>query len=64
MATRCVTTSSVSAFSLWILAQRAIWFRFEPIRARQRGALSLQFGVRDGPGPHPANRSAHQIRER
>ena len=36
MATRCVTTSSASAFSLWVFAQRAIWFRFEPIRARQR----------------------------
>ena len=38
MATRCVTTSSASAFSLWILAQRAIWFRFEPIRYRQRSS--------------------------
>ena len=64
MATRCVTTSITSAFSLWILAQRAIWFRFDPIRARLAGALSLQFGVRYGPGPHPANRSAHQIRQR
>ena len=36
MATRCVTTSITSAFSLWILAQRAIWFRFDPIRASSR----------------------------
>ena len=36
MATRCAATSSASAFSLWILAQRAIWFRFEPIRASSR----------------------------
>ena len=36
MATRCAVTSSASAFSLWVFAQRAIWFRFEPIRARQR----------------------------
>ena len=36
MATRCVTTSSASAFSLWVLAQRAIWFRFDPIRASSR----------------------------
>ena len=64
MATRCAATSSASAFSLWILAQRAIWFRFEPIRASSAGALSLQLGVRDRPGAHPANRPAHQIRER
>ena len=36
MATRCAATSSASAFSLWILAQRAIWFRFDPIRASSR----------------------------
>ena len=36
MATRCATTSTTSAFSLWILAQRAIWFRFDPIRASSR----------------------------
>ena len=36
MATRCAATSSASAFSLWILAQRAIWFRFAPIRASSR----------------------------
>ena len=36
MATRCATTSSASAFSLWVLAQRAIWFRFDPIRASSR----------------------------
>ena len=47
MATRCATTSTASAFSLWVLAQRAIWFRFDPIRASSR--------VRDRPGPHPAN---------
>ena len=45
MATRCATTSTTSASSLWILAQRAIWFRFDP----------FQLGVRDRPGPHPAN---------
>ena len=36
MATRCATTSSASAFSLWVFAQRAIWFRFDPIRASSR----------------------------
>ena len=36
MATRCATTSTTSASSLWILAQRAIWFRFDPIRASSR----------------------------
>ena len=64
MATRCAATSSASAFSLWILAQRAIWFRFDPIRASSRVRFSLQLGVRDRPGAHPANRPAHQIRQR
>ena len=36
MATRCAVTSITSAFSLWVFAQRAIWFRFEPIRASSR----------------------------
>ena len=36
MATRCAITSTASAFSLWVFAQRAIWFRFEPIRASSR----------------------------
>ena len=36
MATRCAITSTASAFSLWVFAQRAIWFRFEPIRANSR----------------------------
>ena len=36
MATRCATTSSASAFSLWVFAQRAIWFRLDPIRASSR----------------------------
>ena len=36
MATRCATTSTASAFSLCVFAQRAIWFRFEPTRASSR----------------------------
>ena len=28
------------------------------------GALALHLGVRHGPGAHPANRPAHQIRQR
>ena len=55
MATRCATTSSASAFSLWVFAQRAIWFRFDPIRASSRVRALSSLGVRDRPGPHPAN---------
>ena len=36
IATRCAITSTTSAFPLWVLAQQAIWFRFEPIRASSR----------------------------
>ena len=36
IATRCAITSTASAFPLWVFAQRAIWFRFEPIRASSR----------------------------
>ena len=55
MATRCAVTSSASAFSLWVFAQRAIWFRFDPIRASSRVRSRSSSGVRDRPGPHPAN---------
>ena len=36
MATRWATISTASAFALKVLAQRAIWFRFAPIRASSR----------------------------
>ena len=48
----------------WILAQRAIWFRFDPIRASSRVRSRSKLGVRDRPGPHPAHRPPHQIRQR
>ena len=41
------TTSTPSASSLWILAQRAIWFRFDPIRASSqvRSRCSLAYAT-------------------
>ena len=63
MATRWATISTVSTFALKVLAQRAIWFRFAPIRASSRVRSRSDLGVRHGPGAHPAHRPAHQIRQ-
>ena len=46
------------------LAHRASWFRFVADARQLPRALALHLGVRHGPGVHPAERPAHQIRQR
>ena len=64
IATRCAITSTASAFPLWVFAQRAIWFRFEPIRASSRVrsrstsvAAAVQVRVRANRAPHQTLRA-------
>ena len=64
MAMRWPITSTASMAPLWVFAHRAIWLRLLPTRAKLAGALALDLGVPDGPGARPANRAAHQIRQR
>ena len=63
IATRCAITSTASAFPLWALAQRAIWFRFEPIRASSRVRSRSTLAAAGGPGARPRHRPPQQLRQ-
>ena len=64
MAIRWPITSTASTAPLWVFAHRAIWLRLFPMRVTSRVRSRSTFSVRHGPGVHPAERPAHQIRQR
>ena len=64
MAIRWPITSTASTPSLWALAHRAIWLRLLPTRATCRVRSRSTSACGDGPRMRPADRPAHQIRQR